>query len=391
MTDRKPRVLAVDHNAVTSADRAIYRELAKAHGYELSVIVPEVWEEQFGPVTYEPESSAVNVIPSGVFFKGKSHRVIYRALSAALHSTSPDLLLVNAEPEGFAAFQAVLLSSSLRSRPKVIFETWRNIPYGRGGERFPVRWAWLSARIEAFVLRRCAHGIQHSPGGSAAFHNTGFDRITEIPPWVDQSIFAPSSRPQKSDRVPSGSITIGFVGRFVPEKGILFLLKAVAGSGIDAKVILVGDGPQTGELKAFLKMTKNPPVVNFVPPVPHPAMPEQLRKFDILVLPSVERQGWREQFGRVLIEAMACGVPVVGTSSGAIPTVIGNAGLIVPPGDVNALAHALRRLADNPAERAAFAEAGIKRVAAEFSVPVVGRKLAVLFNSLMQTPALPSL
>jgi len=84
-------------------------------------------------------------------------------------------------------------------------------------------------------------------------------------------------------------------------------------------------------------------------------------------LPSLTRPNWKEQFGRVLIEAMACGVPVIGSDSGEIPNVIGDAGLIFPEGDIVALRDSIARMLADPERRARYAEAGRQRVLAEFT------------------------
>ena len=100
---------------------------------------------------------------------------------------------------------------------------------------------------------------------------------------------------------------------------------------------------------------------------------------DALVLPSLSTPRWKEQFGRVLPEAMACGVPVVGSSSGNIPAMIGDAGIIVPEGDSRAIAAALRSLADDPDLYARLRAAGRKRVEEQLSIDVQVKKLKELF------------
>jgi len=382
MTTGNPRLLVVDHNALWSADRALYRELHEIHGFEVAIVVPRTWQEQFGLCTWQSEATPLRVIPSSVLFKGKAHRVLYGALLRAVCEFSPDLLLVNSEPEGFAAFQAAALCAGLRDAPRLVFQTWRNMAYGRGAEPYPVRWPWLSGRIESFVLRRSAHGIEHSPGGASFYRALGFSRITEIPPWVDQRVFTMNDKPTPVADGRAAELRVGYVGRFVPEKGILLLMDAVAVSGLPITIMLLGDGAQRRALEVHARGLGTTVRVEFLPPVAHPRVADILHRFDVLVLPSTERPGWTEQFGRVLIEAMACGVPVIGSSSGAIPSVIGDAGIIVRAGDVGELAAAIRRLYEHPDERARLAEAGLRRVASEFSVPTVARKYAELFHTI---------
>ena len=78
------------------------------------------------------------------------------------------------------------------------------------------------------------------------------------------------------------------------------------------------------------------------------AIPDTYRRFDVLAVPSVPMPGWLEQFGRVVVEAQASGVPVVASASGALPDVVGEDGLLVPPRDARALRAALARLLDEP-------------------------------------------
>ncbi|MBZ0275063.1 MAG: glycosyltransferase family 4 protein, partial [Anaerolineae bacterium] len=107
--------------------------------------------------------------------------------------------------------------------------------------------------------------------------------------------------------------------------------------------------------------------VEWIDWMPSAAMPGEYTRLDALALPSLTRPNWKEQFGRVLVEAMASGVPVIGSSSGAIPDVIGDGGLIAPEGDVTALADGLRRLQTDVALRVSLAEKGRARVLAHYT------------------------
>jgi glycosyltransferase involved in cell wall biosynthesis len=104
----------------------------------------------------------------------------------------------------------------------------------------------------------------------------------------------------------------------------------------------------------------------------------------VLVLPSLTTPTWKEQFGHVLVEAMACGVPVIGSDSGAIPEVIGDAGLIVPEGNVDALADAIQSLISAPALRVDLAARGRSRVQAEYTNDSVARRLAAFWEGVIE-------
>ncbi len=110
-----------------------------------------------------------------------------------------------------------------------------------------------------------------------------------------------------------------------------------------------------------------------------------MRELDVLVLPSRTQPNWKEQFGRVLIEAMSCGVPVIGSTCGEIPQVIGEAGLVFPEGDVAALRAALSRLIDQPELRAELARRGRARVLAEFTQAAIARRHVAVYQAMLET------
>ena len=120
-----------------------------------------------------------------------------------------------------------------------------------------------------------------------------------------------------------------------------------------------------------------------MPALPPAQLATALQALAVLVLPSHTQPRWKEQFGRVLTEAMACGVPVIGSSSGAIPEVIGDAGLVFPEGDAAALAAALERLRIDPALHAALAAAGLARVRAHYTQDVIATRTAAFYRALL--------
>src|SRR5262249_51530817 len=130
----------------------------------------------------------------------------------------------------------------------------------------------------------------------------------------------------------------------VEEKGILVLLEALLGVRGDWRLHVVGSGPlaplarqRADELGLSNRITWEGGVASR-------QMPERLRSFTMLVQPSLTRRHWKEQFGRAVMEAMACGIPVIASDSAEIPNVVGPAGLIVPEGDPIALGNAIGQL-----------------------------------------------
>ena len=123
--------------------------------------------------------------------------------------------------------------------------------------------------------------------------------------------------------------------------------------------------------------------VSIATDVTHDQVPHYLNAMDVLCAPSQTTAGWREQFGRMLIEAMACGVPVLASRSGEIPHVLGDAGILLPEADVEAWATALGRVLADPAERRDLADRGLRRARTEFAWSVVARRHVEFFDGLV--------
>ena len=169
----------------------------------------------------------------------------------------------------------------------------------------------------------------------------------------------------------------------MPEKGIDILLRAAAQLDGDWRLRLVGGGSARDEIRALTRALQVDDRVSFVGQLPSAALPAEYHKIDVLVLPSLTRPNWKEQFGRVLVEAMASGVPVIGSDSGAIPGVIGEAGRIVPEGDVGALSRALAELRDQPRLRRELSEQGRARFLAHFTHEQVADATVAVYREML--------
>jgi glycosyltransferase involved in cell wall biosynthesis len=112
-------------------------------------------------------------------------------------------------------------------------------------------------------------------------------------------------------------------------------------------------------------------------------LPHYFSGLDVLVLPSVSRSNWKEQFGRVLIEAMACDVITIGARSGAIPEVIGDAGLIFTEGNVEELRAHLQRLIDDIDLREELRHKGRQRVTANYTQAAIARNTVEVYRELL--------
>ena len=180
-----------------------------------------------------------------------------------------------------------------------------------------------------------------------------------------------------------GTFVIGYVGRLVEQKGLRVLVQAAAGLPGDWRLLLVGDGPLRGELEQQASALGIADRLHIAPAVPSTEVPRWLNMCDCLVLPSLTRPNWKEQFGRVLVEAMACQVPVIGSDSGEIPHVIGEAGLVAGEGDADALRQRLLQLMGDEVLRRRLAELGRRRVLACYTQARIALATCSFYRSVL--------
>jgi glycosyltransferase involved in cell wall biosynthesis len=149
------------------------------------------------------------------------------------------------------------------------------------------------------------------------------------------------------------------------------------------RAYVLGSGPDSDALQAHARQLGLSDRVSFDDWIPSTQMPAYYRQLDALVVPSRTRPNWKEQFGRVLVEAMACGVPVIGSDCGEIPNVIGDAGLVFPEGQVDALCAHLARLLRDPDLRADLARKGRERVLARFTQAQVAAQTYQVYQTIL--------
>jgi len=349
-------------------------ELARFDDLRLSAIVPPYWRDSRGTITLERAYTAgYDLLVTPMCLNGHFHVHFYPRLAGLLQRLEPDLLHIDEEPYNAASWQAMRLARAL-AIPACFF-TWQNI-----NRSYPPPFRWF----EQQNYRLAAHGIAGNHDAVAVLRAKGFRGAVSVVPQfgVDPDVFAPGPRePHAVDK-----FVIGFAGGLVPEKGVETLLQAVARSSRDAwEVRLAGEGADRDRLRELATSLGLGDAVRFIGRMPSPEMPEFYRSLDVLVLPSRTRGNWKEQFGRVLVEAMACGVPVIGSESGEIPGVIGEAGLLFAEGDAQALGELLVRLERDDGLRAELARRGRDRVLAHFTQAQVAAATRQVYLQMLQS------
>ncbi len=353
------RVLVVGHAPIYETNRDVYRALAQK-GVDVTCLVPECWQSTFGPVRVEPSKDACRVVARSI--RGRHHSNLYwfaGGVEAVAAQTRADVIYVDEDPAGFAAAQSARAARRLRAG--LVILAVQNI-----FKRYPPPFDYIAGR----VLRQAGAAVTNSQQASLTLQRRGYHgSIFEKPLTTDVKPLAVATRTAVRARHRMGSLTFGYVGRLVPEKGIDVFLRALASFGA-AQAIVVGDGPERAALETLARQLGIADRVRFTPAVSPREATDVIGALDVLVLPSLATRSWTEQFGRVLIEAMASGVPVAASRSGAIPETLGDAGILFSEGDSRELAAALRRLSE-PSTARTFARRGLERVAARFTPEVV--------------------
>jgi len=229
-----------------------------------------------------------------------------------------------------------------------------------------------------------AENLAHRPYYSAR-------PMARIPLGVDTTVFRPDAAARIETRrllgwEESGPPVVGYLGRFVPEKGLRMLMAALDAQQTSWRALFLGGGKQEGELRAWAaKYTDGR--VRILNDVPHERVAPYVCAMDILAAPSQTTRTWKEQFGRMLIEAMACGIAVAGADSGEIPHVIGDAGVVVGETDLKGWTQTLATLLNNPTRRSELGARGRERAETTFAWPIVARKHLEFFERLLEPSA----
>jgi glycosyltransferase involved in cell wall biosynthesis len=384
------RLLTIGHSYCVRRNRelaealnAVGREGEQGAAWDVTVAAPLTFPGDLGPiVTKRDATERANLRLLPVRAARRIHVMSYGRGLRDLLAEPWDVVHCWEEPYVLSAAQ---IARACGPRPALVFASFQNIP-----KRYPPPFN----AIERFAMGRAR--------GWIAFGETVRDVLkrrrgyaerlhTVIPFGVDCSRFAPDAAGRRAMLAElgwddGGPPVVGFVGRFVPEKGLPLLLAALDAlqrAGTPWRALFVGGGVLEPLLRGFA--ARHDERVRVAMGVPHDEVPRYLRAMDVLTAPSETTSRWREQFGRMIVEAFACGVPVVGSDSGEIPHVVGPAGLVVAERDLDAWTAALASLLTDAQARREFGARGLARAASEFAWPIVARRHLDFFHRLLTT------
>ncbi|AWM39599.1 GDP-mannose-dependent alpha-(1-6)-phosphatidylinositol monomannoside mannosyltransferase [Gemmata obscuriglobus] len=375
------RLLTVGHSYVVALNRRLAHEMALAGRgtWEVTAVAPKFVYGDLRQIELEPyPGEACRLEPVAAYLSRWIHVMAYGRRVRALLREPWDLVHCWGEPYTLSGFQVARWAPA---GAPFVFWTAQNL-----AKRYPLPFRWF----ERSVLRRadgwlaCGQTTVDAQLGRDSGYDSKPHRV--MPLGVDLDVFRPDPvsgaavRRQLGWDV-NGPPVVGYLGRFIGEKGLPLLTRALDMLSVPWRALFVGGGPLEIELRTWGQ--KYGDRVRVVTGVPHDRVPAHLAAMDVLAAPSQTTPRWKEQLGRMLIEAFACGVAVAGSDSGEIPHVIGDAGRVVPEADEAAWAVTLAELVENRNARDELAARGLERARTAFAWPVVAGQHLDFFNELL--------
>lgn len=377
---RARRLVSVSHSYVVTLNRRLANEMARvgAGRWEVTAVAPRFFHGDLSPIALQREpGEASHVEEVRALFSRSAHMFVYGPELREKLARGADLIHSWEEPYVFAGAEVALLTP--RHVP-LVFSTAQNL-----FKRYPPPFA----QLERLVVARSA--------GWVAFGETVKQNLLSrpgyaqrparyIPMGVDVELFQPD-RLAGADFLrglgweAQGAPVVGYLGRFVPEKGVELLRNVLERLTTPWRALFVGGGPLEASLRAWGERQGDR--VRVVTGVPHAQVPRALNAMDVLCAPSQTTPRWKEQFGRMLAEGFACGVPVVTSDSGEIPHTAGDAGRVLPEADVESWTSALAELLESPERRHELSARGRERAVTRFAWPVVAREHLDFFESVL--------
>jgi len=389
------KILVVSHTYIVDLNCEKLRSLTHVRpDIEVTAVVPKVWNPggvQRKKIKTQPKQEGrFRVAPISNFSQNNQSLLSFGAdIISLLREFKPDIIHMEQGAKSLGYAQLITLNRMLRLKAKNVFFTWWNLPYE---VKFPL------STLENYNLAHTHGLIVGNQDGADILREHGYSGPTCVMPQlgVDERLFTPSPQPDLAAQhgISAQDFVIGFVGRFVEEKGLLTLFSALEKMSEAAskswKLLLLGRGPLKETLQQRAKALNLADRIIWIESVPHAEVPRYINLMDTLILPSettyafktLSAVGWKEQFGHVLIEAMACKVPVIGSDSGEIPHVIKTDGLVFPEGEAAALAERIGSLMEQPTLQKDLAEKGYRRAMNEYTNKALAEKQIDFYETL---------
>lgn len=373
------KVLVVSHSYVVAMNQEKLELLAQEENISLTLVVPQLWVDMERKIYLEKNVSGHYRIYSLKAY-GCRHLYFYfyapLGLFKVLRKERPDIVYLEEEPQSIVALEVTFLSKLLGY--KVIIFTWENLKR---------KFFLLSCWIGRWVLNIVDAVIGGTQRALEVVYDLGYKGSGYVNPQfgLDDSKFLPQeARSLKKELGIENRFVVGFVARLTKEKGIFTLLEAAKKLDFDFCLLIVGKGPAEAPAQKMARDLQIESHIVWKGIIPHCLLSDYMNCLDVLVLPSISSAKWQEQFGYVLVEAMACEVAVIGSDCGSIPELIGDAGLIFKAGSSEELAACLKKLYYDLESRQRLAKLGRIRVLKEYTHNCIVGRLVKIFREVQK-------
>ena len=371
----KLRVLFVSHAYVVGVNQGKLKAIADTGEVEVALLAPSNWKAEEWNRTIELETPypEIKTYSAPVWFTGRVGAHLYNPwkIRQVIKDFQPDVIQLEEEIFSLCALE-VSFWAKRYSIPMVVFG-WENQQRNLSSLR-----CW----VRDFVMSVTDVYLAGNQDGAEVMRNWDYQGELEVMPQmgVDTELFTPTLKQ------PQNKLNIGFLGRLATEKGLDVLFTAASQlkqQDLDFQVTICGSGEEEANLRQIAAEGEIGDRLIWRGAVRHEEAPVELGKFDVLVLPSRSVATWKEQFGHVIIEAMAMGIPVIGSSCGEIPNVIACEDLIFSEGNPVALAEILKRIICDRNWREEMGNYGIERVDQYYSHDRIAQRLIAKWQKLV--------
>lgn len=369
------RVLMISKALVAGTSQRKLEEIAKLPDVDLTVVTPPYWQSDDGSkqVLERLYTSGYQMIETPMKLNGNFHLHYYPQLGRIMREVSPEVVHIDEEPYNLATYLAMRLARQQSAH--ALFFTWQNLY-----RDYPPPFR----QMEVYNYKYAAAAIAGNRDAEKVLRHKGYKGAIHVIPQFgfDTEIYKRST--PRVPRQPDDPFTIGFIGRLKEEKGLPLIVEALTMLPEYCRAVFIGNGPMKTALSEQASRLGVAERVFFKSGVPTSQVPHEMEQWDVHVLPSISRPNWIEQFGRTLAEAMACETPVIGSSSGEIPHVIGAAGLVFKEGDARELSACVQKLLDDPSLYAELVQRGRKRVLENYTQEQIARQTYEVYVSMLE-------
>ncbi len=375
----KLRVLTIGHSYVVATNQAVPAAIAKDPDIDVTVAAPRFHYGDLRRLKLERLTHPdYEIVPLDAKLTRWNQLFWYDngALRKLIRSGDFDVVHAWEEPYCLAGYQ--IARAVHKTACRFMFRTAQSL-----AKRYP----WPFSEFERASVARADGWIAGGHLVYEAMVRKGFPSDTGrvITLGVDMEQFRPLDATERDKvRRSLGLVepVVGFLGRLVRAKGLDLLMAALSQVREEWSLLVLGAGPYQEVFETWAARHRVRDRVRVLL-ARHDEVPRYLGAMDMLVAPSQTTPSWKEQFGRMVIEAFACGVPVIGSDSGEIPRVIGDAGIVVEEGDVNGWTRTIEQLLRDVATRGRLAERGLERCRANYSVDRIAERYIEFYRLLV--------